>query len=206
MNIGEKIKQRRIELNLSADDLAESIGKDRSTIFRYENGNIDNIPVSILYPLAKVLKTSVSYFLEQEDTDMDVYDENEEINQLGSKIKRARKAKGLTQEELGNLLGVKKSAIAKYENGRVINLKQDIIKKLCDVLELSPADLILENQVKVPTNNVHSTDIIDMQNNVLEILLRMYQDVEFFSLVEKMSKLDDKQLEAIKQVISAFVN
>ena len=38
--IGERIKELRIKLNLSADDLAELIGKNRSTIYRYENSNI----------------------------------------------------------------------------------------------------------------------------------------------------------------------
>ena len=42
----------------------------------------------------------------------------------GERIKKLRKEKGLTQEQLGNLLGVKKSAIAKYENNRVENLKK----------------------------------------------------------------------------------
>jgi transcriptional regulator with XRE-family HTH domain len=37
--------------------------------------------------------------------------------EVGSLIKEARLAKGLTQEELGKLVGVQKSAIAKYENG-----------------------------------------------------------------------------------------
>ena len=46
----------------------------------------------------------------------------------GERIKKLRKEKGLTQEQLGNLLGVKKSAIAKYENNRVENLKRTRFK------------------------------------------------------------------------------
>ena len=42
---------------------------------------------------------------------------------IGEKIKQARLAKGYTQEELGNLVGVKKAAINKYESGIVQNLK-----------------------------------------------------------------------------------
>ena len=37
---------------------------------------------------------------------------------IGQKIKEARIAKGMTQEELGKILGVQRSAIAKYEKGR----------------------------------------------------------------------------------------
>ena len=34
--------------------------------------------------------------------------------EIGQKIKEARIAKGLTQEELGTMVGLQKSAIAKY--------------------------------------------------------------------------------------------
>ena len=44
--------------------------------------------------------------------------------EIGEKIRNARLAKGLTQEELGKLVGLQKSAIAKYENGRVVNIKR----------------------------------------------------------------------------------
>lgn len=35
--------------------------------------------------------------------------------EIGEKIRRARQAKNLTQQELGDMVGVQKSAIAKYE-------------------------------------------------------------------------------------------
>src|SRR5699024_12669991 len=60
----------------------------------------------------------------------------------GERIKKLRKEKGLTQEQLGNLLGVKKSAIAKYENNRVYNLKKDTIQKLSEIFEV-PATYFL---------------------------------------------------------------
>ena len=39
MNTGDRIKQRRIALGLTVDELAEKIGKSRATIYRYENGD-----------------------------------------------------------------------------------------------------------------------------------------------------------------------
>lgn len=61
---------------------------------------------------------------------------------IGTKIKNARIAKGMTQEELGEILGVQKSAVAKYENGRVINIKRSTLQKISDVLGIPPADLV----------------------------------------------------------------
>ena len=64
---------------------------------------------------------------------------------IGQKIKEARLAKGLTQEELGNLVGLQKSAIAKYENGRVVNIKRSTLQKLAKALGLRGSDLIIES-------------------------------------------------------------
>lgn len=58
MNTGDRIKQRRLELGLSADDLGAKIGKSRATIYRYENGDIENMPTPVLEPLAKALDTT----------------------------------------------------------------------------------------------------------------------------------------------------
>lgn len=58
MKIGDRIKDRRKQLRMSADDLAKKLGKDRSTIYRYEKGEIENIPADILIPIAKALETT----------------------------------------------------------------------------------------------------------------------------------------------------
>ena len=42
----------------------------------------------------------------------------------GERIKKLRKEKGLTKQQQGKMLGVQKSAIAKYHNGRIPNLKK----------------------------------------------------------------------------------
>lgn len=57
-------------------------------------------------------------------------------------IKRLRKERGLTQEQLGQIIGVQKSAIAKYESGRVENLKRSSIEKLAKFFDVSPSYLL----------------------------------------------------------------
>lgn len=56
MKIGQRIKERRKELKMSADELGRKLGKDRSTIYRYENGDIENMPLDILPELANALE------------------------------------------------------------------------------------------------------------------------------------------------------
>ena len=63
MAIGDRIKSRRKHLKMSAEELAKRIGKDRSTVFRYEKGDIENLPLDILEPIAKALGTTPQYLM-----------------------------------------------------------------------------------------------------------------------------------------------
>jgi transcriptional regulator with XRE-family HTH domain len=63
MDIGQRIKQRRKELKMSAEELGKRLGKDRSTIYRYEKGDIENLPLDILEPIAAVLQTTPQYLM-----------------------------------------------------------------------------------------------------------------------------------------------
>lgn len=69
MNIGNNIKNRRIELGLSVDELARKINKNRATVYRYENNDIENLPTTILEPLAKALKTTPARLMGWSDDD-----------------------------------------------------------------------------------------------------------------------------------------
>lgn len=67
MNIGQRIKERRLKLGLSADDIAAKIGKNRATVYRYESNEIEDLPTRVLEPLAKALLTTPAYLMGWED-------------------------------------------------------------------------------------------------------------------------------------------
>lgn len=67
MNVGQRIKNRRKELGMSADKLAELINKNRATIYRYEKNEIENMPYDVIEPLAKVLNVSPAYLMGWEE-------------------------------------------------------------------------------------------------------------------------------------------
>lgn len=58
-----------------------------------------------------------------------------------NRVKELRRAHKMTQEELGQALGVQKAAVCKYETGRVA-LPPEMLIKLCDLFGVS-ADHIL---------------------------------------------------------------
>lgn len=85
------------------------------------------------------------------------------MNNMGEIIKQLRLQKGITQEELGKVIGVQKSAIRKYESGMVQNIKRSSIKKLADYFAVSPSYLLgYEDYSTTITNN---NGIIGDQNH-----------------------------------------
>lgn len=58
MNIGDRIKKRRKEIGMSAEQLAKRIGKSPATVYRYENGDIRNVDSRALIPIADALGVS----------------------------------------------------------------------------------------------------------------------------------------------------
>lgn len=63
MEIYDRIKARRKEIGLSAEDLAEALGVSRATIYRYESAEIEKLPTAALVPLAKALKCSIPFLM-----------------------------------------------------------------------------------------------------------------------------------------------
>lgn len=65
--IASRIKERREQLGLSAEQLAEKIGKAKTTIYRYESGFIEKMPSSVLSDIAKALNVSPTYLMGLEE-------------------------------------------------------------------------------------------------------------------------------------------
>ena len=63
MSIGQRIKALRKKRGMSLDELAAKLGKNRTTVYRYENGDIENLPLGILNPLADALDTTPGHLM-----------------------------------------------------------------------------------------------------------------------------------------------
>ena len=107
---------------------------------------------------------------------------------IGQKIKEARLAKGLTQEQLGNLVGVQKSAIAKYENGRVVNIKRSTLHKLGKALGLRGSDLIIESDPE----------------GTAELSAKVLLDGELMDAIEKYYTLTAEKQKIVRDLINSL--
>ena len=80
---------------------------------------------------------------------------------VGNRIRELRKKKGMTQQELAQKLGLKDSAIAKYENGRVENIKRSTLSKMAKILDCSPVYLL----------GIEQDDVFDLSDDERELII-----------------------------------
>lgn len=104
---------------------------------------------------------------------------------MGDRIYQLRTEKGLTMEQLGELVGVQASAVNKWEKGTVEIIKRPTILKLAKVFGCSPAWLMgidTEPQPQLPE-----------------------YDARHLELIEMFSKLSSEQQEVIMNTMRAFL-
>lgn len=66
--IGMRIEQRRKDLGLTLDDIAQEIGVAKSTVQRYEKGSIEKIKLPVLEAIARVLNVNPSWLCFKSDS------------------------------------------------------------------------------------------------------------------------------------------
>lgn len=103
------------------------------------------------------------------------------------KVRLLRIERGLTQEELGHIIGVQKSAINKYEKGRVVNIKRSTLQKLADALGVAPVDLLDDDESLIVNEdgNIIAASEVNRSNQkkLLLYYFSLLDDVEADALV-----------------------
>lgn len=70
LTIGKRIQLLRKQKKMSVVEFSRRIGKSRATIYRYENDEIEEMPYTILIPIAKALDTTPTYLLGYDSEDV----------------------------------------------------------------------------------------------------------------------------------------
>ncbi len=147
MTTGERMKERRKNLNIPVENIANALGVSIATIYRYESGDIEKLPGAMLEPLAKILCTTPAYL-------MGWSDEDTTPTTIGDRIRTTRINAGITQTELGNCCGASKQTIYKYENNIITNIPMDKVELMAAKLGVSAIYLMGWDTPPVRASNI----------------------------------------------------
>ena len=80
-NIGNKLKNRRLELGLTLEDVGQAVGVGRSTVQRWESGLIKNMGRDKIASLARILKMNPVELVPYGNNDQTNYNVSDEDQQ-----------------------------------------------------------------------------------------------------------------------------
>ena len=111
---------------------------------------------------------------------------------FGERIRDLRKQRGMTQEDIGKILGIQRAGVQKYENDTVSNISTSVVDKLAEAFEVSPSYLIgwssreatLSKEVKMfqtatELYGKHVTEIIHIYSTLNEVGQRKILDYAY---------------------------
>ena len=98
--IGGRIKERRMELDISAASLAERLAMSKATIHRYENGDIKNIKLPVIESIARELRTNPLWLIGRSDKrEADSMDDDDLLVMIDELIEYAKRTSSLKGEQ-----------------------------------------------------------------------------------------------------------
>ena len=67
MTIGEMMGKRRKELGMTLEDVGKAVGVSKSTVLRWESGDIHRMKSSLILSVAHVLQLDPMFFFQHEE-------------------------------------------------------------------------------------------------------------------------------------------
>lgn len=90
MSIGQRIKNERIRLHLSQEDVAKAISTTKQAIYKYENEIVTNIPMDKVEKMAKLFNVTAAYLMGWEESSTPRFNKkNEEKKRLPDEREQA---------------------------------------------------------------------------------------------------------------------
>ena len=63
MTMGDRIRKLRLQHNMSMEELGSKVGVGKTAIFKYEKGEVENLPRSTIEKMAVVFGVSPAYIM-----------------------------------------------------------------------------------------------------------------------------------------------
>jgi len=105
---------------------------------------------------------------------------------IGYRVKQLRRTNGMSQQDLGNLLGVSKVSVSGYENGTRVP-SMSILVKMVDIFKVS-ADYILGRELNVVCEGNENNNI-SLSSNDINII----KEIKAFPSIYNLAIVDPKR-------------
>lgn len=149
ITIGKYISQKRRELNLTQEELAEKLGVSNKTISKWENGKC--MPdYSIIQNLCDTLHTTLAELMDGEDADSSVrvYDDNQILDLL-RRTQELEKQRRVQSGFILIILGIASNAMASTIGGsNVKDFLSGLLLGLSIIEMIAGMVVVLKNQNK----------------------------------------------------------
>ena len=149
ITIGKYISQKRRELNLTQEELAEKLGVSNKTISKWENGKC--MPdYSIIQNLCDALHTTLAELMDGEDADSSVrvYDDNQILDLL-RRTQELEKQRRVQSGFILIILGIASNAMASTIGGsNVKDFLSGLLLGLSIIEMIAGMVVVLKNQNK----------------------------------------------------------
>lgn len=100
---------------------------------------------------------------------------------MGERIRFYRNKQGLTMEQLGEMLGVRRAAVMKYEDGSVENIKRSTIKRMAEIFGVSPCYLMWGEETETTVTQLPK-GLTDTERQLLAAFRALNADGQKFVL------------------------
>lgn len=160
-NLGEFIKQKRTEKNISSRELARRSGVSQPYISQLENNKVINPTNDILRKLAIGLGISYNDLLKKTYLLSN--------NNFGELVREIRLSKRLSLKDLAEKSGLSCPYLSRIENGKR-KPSANTIKKLADALDVKYLYLLNEAGL------LSEEDIVDGENELLKENIRLNEE------------------------------
>lgn len=140
---GKRIKELRKIKKISGKALGDAIGKNKTTIYRYEAGLVDEIPALALKGIADVLGTTPEYLLGL-NKDVHYTDTSSFSSSVGRLVTFYRNRIGLTIQELSERVGIPATQVQLIESGQDRVFDRELMLKFASAFNIEASRLINE--------------------------------------------------------------
>ena len=112
---------------------------------------------------------------------------------VGNRIRAARIARNMTQEELAKRIGTTKQNIYKYENGIITNIPLENVEAISDALGVDPGQLLGWGKTR------------DVNRSDLDRLEAMHQNPRLGLLFDRQRGMSDEDIEFMIQMAGRII-